>query len=508
MLIRQAIITDIVSINMEATTTELTAAADRRRWIALLVVCMGQLMIILDTTIVNVALPSIQDDVGFSNAGLTWVVNAYLISFGSFLLLAGRLGDLLGRRRVFLFGIVLFTIASVLCGLSQTQAELIGGRFLQGVGGALASAVVLAIIVTEFPRPADRARAMSLYTLVVISGGSVGLLLGGVLTESLAWHWIFFVNVPIGIVAFVLGRAMIDKTPGLGIGAGVDWLGSLLVTLAMMVGVYAIVKAPDYGWGSPQTLGIAAASLLLLGAFVWLESRLTNPIMPLRVFRLSGLVHTSVVRALLVTGIFSMFFLRSVFLERVEGYSPLQIGASFLPQTLVIAALSMGVTAMLLGRFGPRRLITAGLLLVSCGLVVFALSDAQTSFFPAIFFALALIGLGAGTAFMPLMTAAVADVRDEDAGLASGIVNVSLQIGGAIGLAALGSVAATRTDALRGSGHAINDALTGGYQLAYWLGAGLAVLGAIYAWRRIPEPGVASDEDTVAAGAAAVAIAE
>ncbi len=479
--------------------------ADRRAWIALLVVCLGQLMIILDTTIVNVALPNIQDDVGFSDAGLTWVVNAYLISFGSFLLLAGRLGDLLGRRQVFLVGIVVFTVASILCGASTTQGMLIAGRLLQGLGGALASAVVLAIIVTEFPSPAARAKAMSVYTLIVISGGSAGLLLGGVLTETLAWHWIFFVNVPIGILAFVLGRAILPGGDGIGLSEGVDWVGSVLVTVAMMIGVYAIVKASDHGWGSLHTLGFGALSLALLGAFGALQQRLANPIMPLRVFRLRALMDTSVIRVLLVTGMFSTFFLRSVYLERVEHYSSLEIGASFLPQTLVVAALSMGATAFLLERFGPRRLIAAGLALVALALTVFATADQDTAFFPGIFLALMLMGAGAGVAFMPLMTAAVADVPNEDAGLASGIVNVSIQLGGAIGLSALGTVAASRTEHLEAIGRATDDALTGGYQLAYWVGVGAALVGAAYTLWRVTDPSPVTDESVPAAAQVAAA---
>src|SRR5436305_3145145 len=312
------------------------AQGDRRRWIALAIVCLGQLMMVLDATIVNVALPAIQNDLHFSQADLTWVVDAYMIAFGSFLLLAGRLGDLLGRKRIFLSGLVVFTAASTVCGVAGDQLVLIGARFVQGLGGAIASSVILALIVTEFPRAGERAIAMSVYTFIVSSGGSIGLLAGGALTQSINWHWIFFINVPIGIAAFVLGRALIDETERIGVGEGIDWLGAFLVTAAGIVGVYAIVKATDFGWASAHTLGFGGAAVALLAAFVAVESRLANPMFPLRILRIRSLTGSSLVRGFLVTGMFSTFLLGALYLERVRGYDALKTGLAFLPMTLVL----------------------------------------------------------------------------------------------------------------------------------------------------------------------------
>ena len=316
---------------------------ERRRWIALGVLCLGQLMMVLDATIVNVALPSIQHDLHFTQGNLTWVIDAYLITFGGFLLLAGRMGDLVGRKKVFLTGLVLFTAASVLCGVSDSQTMLIGARFLQGIGGAVASAVILAIIVTEFPERAEQAKAMGMYAFVSAGGGSIGLLAGGALTQSLDWHWIFFVNVPIGVITFLLGSALIEENRGIGLSGGVDVAGSILITLATMLGAFAIVKSTEYGILSARTLGVGGASLVLLGAFFTLESRISNPIMPLRILRLRMLMGSSLVRGLLVTGMFSAFFLGALYLERVLGYDAIDTGLAFMPLTISIAALSMGL---------------------------------------------------------------------------------------------------------------------------------------------------------------------
>jgi EmrB/QacA subfamily drug resistance transporter len=450
---------------------------DRRRWVALAVVCLAQLMTVLDTTIVNVALPAIQRDLHFSQESLTWVVNAFLITFGSFLLLAGRLGDLLGRRRVFLAGIALFTVASALCGFAPSQGFLIGARFLQGLGAALSASVTLAIVVTEFPEPAERAKAMSAYVFVAVSGGSLGLLAGGILTQAVNWHWIFFVNLPIGLIAFLLGAALIPADRGLGIEHGIDWLGSVLVTGALATAVYAILQATTHGWGSAQVLGYGAVALALLGAFAALESRLANPILPPHVLRLRGLISSSVVRGLLVTGMYATFFLGSLYLERVLGFSSLSTGAAFLPWTLTVAALSLGVTARLMGRFGAVRTLVPGLAAVAAGLVLLATAGVHTSFFPTIFIAYFLIGLGAGTSFMPLLAIAMADVPPSDAGLGSGIVNVSQQLSGALGLAVLGTLATNRTHALQFQGHSLASSLVGGYHVAFALGALCLVAG-------------------------------
>src|SRR3954470_23227476 len=387
---------------------------DRRRWAALMVVCLAQLMIVLDVTIVNVALPSIQHDLHFSQANLTWVVNAFLVTFGSLLLLAGRLGDLVGRKRVFLAGVVTFTVASLLCGVAPSEGALIGARFLQGVGAAAQASVILAIIVTEFPEAAARGRAMSAYVLVSVAGGSLGLLAGGLLTQALSWHWVFFVNLPIGVATFALARRLIRADRGLGFGHGVDWLGSVLVTASLAGAIYAIVGATTHGWLSAHVLGVGGVAAVLMAAFLALEARIENPIMPLRILRLRGLVNASLVRGLLVTGMYSTFFLGTLYLEHVRGYGALQTGAAFLPWTLTVAVLSQGVTARLVARFGQLPVLTSGMGSTVAGLLLFATVGPDTAFFPTIFLACFAIGLGIGTAFMPLLNIAMDDVPPED----------------------------------------------------------------------------------------------
>jgi EmrB/QacA subfamily drug resistance transporter len=461
--------------------SELAQKRERRRWIALGVLCLGQLMMVLDATIVNVALPSIQHDLNFSQSNLTWVMNGYLITFGGFLLLAGRLGDLIGRKKVFLSGLMLFTAASVLCGVADSQAMLIGARLLQGVGGAVASSVILAIIVTEFPGAAERAKAMGMYAFVSAGGGSIGLLAGGALTQTLDWHWIFFVNVPIGAVTLLLGSALIEENEGIGLADGVDVLGSILITLATVLGAYAIVKSSEYGLFSARTLGVGGAAAALLAAFFALESRIPNPIMPLRVLRLRMLMGSSLVRGLLVTGMFSAFFLGSLYLERVLGYDAIETGLAFMPLTAAIGVMSVGLSARAMERFGTLRTLTVGLSIIAVGLLLLAGEGMHATYFPGIFGAFLLIGLGAGASFMPLLTVGMADVPPRDAGLASGIINVSVQLFGAIGLATLGTIATDHTKALTAKGYSLDSALTGGYHLAYMVGAGAVVVGVIAA---------------------------
>ena len=465
-----------------------STSSDRRRWIALAVLCLGQLMMVLDATIVNVALPSIQHDLHFSQGNLTWVMNGYLITFGGFLLLAGRLGDLVGRKRVFLTGLVMFTVASVLCGVADSQALLIGARLLQGIGGAVASSVILAIIVTEFPERVDQAKAMGMYAFVSAGGGSIGLLAGGVLTQSLDWHWIFFVNVPIGLLAFALGKVLIVENEGIGLSGGVDWLGSALITLATMLGAFAIVKSTEYGLLSARTLGVGAASLLLLAGFLALEARLENPIMPLRVLRLRMLMGSSLVRGLLVTGMFSAFFLGSLYLERVLGYNAIDTGLAFLPLTASIAIMSVGLTARVAERFGALNTLGAGLASIVAGLLLLATAGVHASYFPGLFFAFLLIGLGAGASFLPLLTMGMADAPPRDAGLASGIINVSVQLFGAIGLASLGTIATDHTKSLSAGGHSLISALTGGYHLAYLVAAACVAIGILAAFLVLRPP--------------------
>jgi EmrB/QacA subfamily drug resistance transporter len=466
---------------MNLASSSTTTTADRRRWMALVVVCLAQLMIVLDTTIVNVALPSIQRDLHFTQGNLTWVINAFLVTFGSFLLLAGRLGDLIGRKRVFLAGVTLFTAASILCGAAPSQGFLIAARFLQGIGAAMQASVILAIIVTEFPAPAERARAMSAYVFVAVAGGSIGLLAGGVLTQALSWHWIFFVNLPIGLATIAFGKALIPADHGIGIEHGVDWLGSLLVTASLMTGVYAIVQATSHGWGSSQVLGFGALALALMSAFLILESRIDNPIMPLRILRLRGLVGSSVVRAFLVTGMYSTFFLGTLYLEHVLHYDALQTGLAFLPWTVTVGILSLGVTARLVERLGAMRVLILGMSAVVAGLLVLRTGGVHASFFPTVFLGYFAIGLGIGTAFMPLLTMAMAEVPAADAGLGSGIVNVSQQVAGAFGLAVLGTIATNHTKALEIQHHALAGSLVSGYHLAFAIGAASVLVGIVIA---------------------------
>jgi EmrB/QacA subfamily drug resistance transporter len=463
-------------------------SADRRRWASLFVVCLAQLMIVLDVTIVNVALPSIQHDLGFSQANLAWVVDAFLITFGSLLLLAGRLGDLAGRKRVFLGGVVTFTVASLLCGVAPSEGALVAARFLQGIGAAAQASVILAIIITEFPEAADRARAMSAYVFVSVAGGSLGLLAGGLLTEALSWHWVFFVNLPIGLATFALGNALIQSDSGLGFGHGVDWLGSLLVTASLMSGIYAITEVTTHGWLSAPVIEFGVLAALLMAAFLTLEARIENPIMPLRILRLPGLINASLVRGFLVTGMYSTFFLGTLYLEQIRHYSALQTGAAFLPWTLTVAVLSQGVTARLVARFGPLRVLTSGMAAAIAGLCLFATVGPDTAFFPTVFFACFAIGLGIGNAFMPLLTLAMADVPAADAGLGSGITNVSQQISGALGLAVLSTLAADHTKGLVAEHHGLTSSLIDGYQLAFLIGAATIAAGIALAIGLLREP--------------------
>jgi EmrB/QacA subfamily drug resistance transporter len=465
--------------------------ADRRKWMALVVVCLAQLMNILDGTIVNVALPRIQHDLAFSQANLAWVLDAYLIAFGSFLLLAGRLGDLFGRKKLFLFGVATFTLFSAICGVADNQVVLIAARFLQGISGALCSSVILAIISTEFTEPRERAKAMSAYIFVVTSGGSIGLLAGGVLTQLISWRWDFYVNVPIGIFALVAGWRLIEENRGTGLAGGIDWIGSLLVTGGVMVGVFGVVKAPEYGWGSLHTLAFFAAAVLILAGFVFVESRLKNPILPLRVFRIRSLIASSVVRGMLICGMYASFYLGALYLQKVKGYSPLTTGLAFLPQTLVVGIMSRGITTRLTARFGELPMVLAGLVLMACSLGMIATVTPTTGYFPVLVGSYVLLGLGAGCAMSPLLSIALSEVPRRDAGMASGIVNVSLQMAAALGVAILGSIATDRTKTLTAAGHPLLSSLTGGYRLGFAVGCGAVIVTlflAVGLLRPAPQP--------------------
>src|SRR6201997_1470986 len=450
----------------------LSADADRGRWTALVVLCVGVLMIILDSTVVNVALPSIQRDLGFSQTNLAWVVNAYLISFGGLLLLAGRLGDLLGRRRIFLVGMVLFTAASFVCGLSQDQVLLIAARFVQGIGGALTSAVILGMVVTMFPDPRQQAKAIGVYSFVASAGASLGLLLGGVVTQLINWHWIFFITLPIGVATFLLAIRLVEsdgEVPGLG--RDVDVAGAGLVTGAVMLAVYTIVKAGDYGWGSARTLGFGAITLALVGLFVWRESTARAPLIPLRVFRSRNVAGANLVQLLMVSSLFGMFFLGVLFMQHVLGYTSIGTGVAFLPVSLGIGVLSLGFSARLTFRFGPKAVLQAGLVMLAAGLAWMVRAPVGATYAVDLLPSMLLLGVGAGLSFPALMTLAMSGATPGESGLASGLVNTTVQVGGALGLAVLATLSTTRTAHLAATGTGRAEALTGGYHLAWIISA-------------------------------------
>ena len=455
----------------------MTDHTDRNRWIALYVLCVGMLMIVLDATVVNVALPSIQTDLHFTQSSLAWVVNAYLITFGGLLLLAGRLGDLAGRKRVFLGGLALFTLASLACGLAQSQTVLVLARFLQGVGGALTSAVILGMIVTMFGEPREQAKAIGVYGFVASAGGSVGLLAGGLITQAIDWHWIFFINVPIGIATGLAAQRLLEHDSGIGFRAGADVPGAVLITGALMLGVYTIVKpAAEHGWGSTQALALAAVSLVLLAAFIAREATARNPLMPLRIFRSRNVSGANAVQALLVAGMFGLFFLGALYLQRVLGYDALQIGLAFLPATLVMGTMSLRFSERLMMSFGPKTTLIPGLTVTVVGLLLFARAPVHGSYAVDVLPSMILLGLGIGGSFPALMTLAMSGATREDAGLASGLVNTAAQVGGALGLAVLATLSATHTKHLLAAGKSNVEALTGGYHLAFIISAGLMAL--------------------------------
>jgi EmrB/QacA subfamily drug resistance transporter len=464
-------------VSTQDTPHTITTSNDRSRWIALVVLCVGMLMIVLDVTVVNVALPSIQTDLGFSQSALAWVVNAYLIAFGGLLLLAGRFGDLLGRRSVFMTGLVVFTGASLLCGVAQSQELLVAARFIQGVGGAMTSAVILGMIVTMFPEPREQARALGVYSFVASAGGSIGLLAGGVLTQAISWHWIFFINVPIGIVTGLLARRVLENDRGIGLSQGADVIGAVLITAALMLGVYTIVKpAADFGWGSGRTLAFGATTLALLAAFIIREATAAKPLIPLRIFRSRNLSGANAIQALVVAGMFGLFFLGTLYLRRVLGYDPLQIGFAFLPTTLVMGTLSLRYSERLIMRFGARGVLIPGLALISLGLALFTRAPVHGSYVVDVLPTLLLLGAGVGVSFAALMSLAMSDVGPTEAGLASGLVNTTAQVGGALGLAVLATLAASRTNHLVAHGDAQLSALTSGYRLGFLVAAGLVVV--------------------------------
>jgi EmrB/QacA subfamily drug resistance transporter len=450
-----------------------------KRWLALYVLCAGELMIVLDTTIVNVALPSIREDLAFTETSLVWVVNAYMLTYGGFLLLGGRLGDLFGQRRLFLLGITLFTLASLVCGLANSQAVLVAARAVQGLGGAVVSAIALSLIMNVFTEPADRAKAMGIYGFICAAGGSIGVLLGGMLTSALSWHWIFLVNLPIGAAVYALCVVLLRESPAPAAAARLDVGGAVTVTASLMLAVYAVVNGNDAGWTSTQTLALLGAAAVLLALFLAIEARVRDPLMPLRLFRLRNLATSNVVGILWAAAMFAWFFISALYLQLVLGYSAMQVGLAFLPANLIMAAFSLGISARMVMRLGIRMPLAAGLVLTAAGLALFALSPADGSFALHVLPGMTLLGIGCGMAMNPVLLAAMSDVEQSESGLASGVVNTSFMMGGALGLAVLASAAAARTEGLLAAGAASPAALNGGYQIAFAVGAVFAVVAAV-----------------------------
>jgi EmrB/QacA subfamily drug resistance transporter len=471
------------------------------RWLSLSILCTGFLLIVVDMTIVNVALPSIQRDMGFSQSGLAWIINAYLVAFGGFLLLAGRLGDLFGRKRVYLIGLAIFTGASVLCGLSFSQPMLIAARFIQGIGGAVSSAVILAMIVALFPKPDELAKAFGVFSFIASAGAAIGLLAGGLITQAVSWHWIFFVNLPIGVATAVLSIRLLASDRGIGVEKGVDVLGALLVTVALMLGVYAIVQSSDYGLGSFRTLSLGAVALALLAAFIVRQARTRNPILPLRIFSSRKLSAANVVQALMSSAFLGFFFVASLDLQRVLGYGPMAIGLAFLPVAVVMGLFSVRFSALLINRFGPLAVLVSGQVVIVAALAMLGFGPAHPVYAIHLMVPLALLGLGGGLSFPSLTIIAMADARPHDAGLASGLLNTTGQVGGALGLAVLATLAGARTLNLIQGGVGTTAALAGGYHLAWLVGAGtigltLALtLSMLRTRANSPEIAVAQDND-------------
>ncbi len=448
-----------------------------KRWIALFVLCLGTLMIVLDTTIVNVALPSIRTDLGFSESSLAWVVNAYLLIFGGFLLLSGRLGDFFGHRRLFLIGISLFTLASLACGLAFNQWFLIAARAIQGLGGAIVSAVGLSLTMSMFVEPAERSKAMGYFGFVAAGGGAVGVLLGGLLT-SVNWHWIFLVNIPIGLIVIILSFIFLPAGRGSGEARHIDFLGAAAITTSMLLAVYAIVGGNDVGWLSLQTIALLIAALVLLALFIWIEGRVREPLMPLSLFQKRNIIIANSSAVLWAAAMFAWFFISALYLQLVLNYTPLQVGLAFLPANIIMGIFSFSLSAKLVMRFGIKKPLIAGLSLAAVGLALLSLSPVTGSYVLNVLPSMLLLGIGAGIAFNPMLLAAMSDVAPSESGLASGIVNTSFLMGGALGLAVLASLAAGRTMSLIASGADQLTALNSGYHAAFIVGAIFAAVGA------------------------------
>jgi EmrB/QacA subfamily drug resistance transporter len=467
------------------------------RWLALAVLCAGMLMIILDGSIVTVALPAIQHDLGFSPANLTWTVNAYMIAFGGLLLLAGRLGDLIGRRRMFIAGLALFTAASLVCGFSTSQEMLIAARFVQGIGGAATSAVSLGMIVTLFPEPRERGKAIGAFSFVGAAGASIGQVLGGTLTQALNWHWIFFINLPLGVTAIVLAVRVLESDRGPGLGAGADALGAFLVTAGLMLGVYAIVETSRYGWGSAHTTSLAALAAVLLAAFVVRQAKAADPLLPLRMFRSRNVSGANLIQVLMISAMFGFQILIALYMQNVLGYGAARTGLAMLPAAVMIAAVSLGLSARLAVRFGERNVLLTGLALLVAALGLLTRLPVHADYTVHLLPTMLLIG-GGGLALSANTTLGMSGASPSDAGVASGLFNTTQQVGGALGVAVLTTLATAHTKDLRTDGHTTASALTGGFHLAFGIGAGLLATAFILAITILRQPKASAQPETTA----------
>jgi EmrB/QacA subfamily drug resistance transporter len=473
-------------------------------WVVLVLICLAQFMVILDATIVNVALPSIQKDLHLSEGSLQWLVNAYTLVFGGFLLLGGRLGDLLGRKRVFLVGLVIFTGASLLNGLASSEGVLVASRALQGLGAALISPAALSIISTTFAEGAERAKALAVWAAIAIGGSAVGLILGGVLTQYFSWPWIFFVNVPVGIAAFLLSLRLIPESRDALEHRSYDLAGAVTVTGGLMALVYAIVDAQSAGWTSAKTLGFFALAVVLLAGFVAIELRTTAPLVRLSIFRIRSLLTANITMLLAMSGMFAMFFFNTLYIQEVLGYGPLKAGLAFLPFTAGVM-ISAGLASQFAPRLGVRRVAAAGMLLAAAGLALLTQLPVNGSYAANVLPSILLSSLGMGAVFMPLTLIATTGLDDDDQGLASGLFNTSQQIGGALGLAVLSTLAASKTSSAGGSP---THALVVGFHWAFAAGAvvmiaALVVMIALLRSRHVARiEQAAAPRETVVAGAA------
>jgi EmrB/QacA subfamily drug resistance transporter len=455
--------------------------SERRRWILLWVLCLGQLMVILDQTVVNVALPSIQRELHFTPSALAWIINAYLITFGGLLLLAGRVGDLIGQKKVFITGLALFTVTSAWCGLSGSQTELICARFVQGIGAAAVAATILGILVTLFPDPREKTMAMGIYVFVSSTGAITGLLIGGALTQTLGWHWVFFINLPIGGIAFVAGSILIAGRRGTGLRTGVDVAGGVLVTSATMLLSYAIIEASANGWGSTRTIGGAGIALALLIIFIWLERRVKSPMVPLRIFRSRNIRGATVVRALFPVAGVGIPYLGSLYVQHVLDYSPLKTGVAFLPMTCTSAVCTLVVTPRLVHRMGNKATLVPGLVLIGAGLFLFARTPVDDRYVAYLLPAMIVAGIGFALASTPMIALTMAGIASSDTGLASGLSNAAGQLGGGLGVAVLASVSTARSNRLLAEGSRRAGALVGGYHAAFLTAAGCLLAAAVVA---------------------------